>query len=153
MTVWSLEQAGQAVHEDMEALGSCKWDQLGQDLLMQPRLWGPISPEKPGLQRPPQGLPQDRNDSRGHWGRDKPEKRSNTAQPQNQLTRARGCILGVSHWWPEIDCGRSFDSMEIGKCHKSVSLKSCLLCICQHVTGHLSSPNPDRDSQPHRPQV
>jgi hypothetical protein len=65
-TAWSLKQAGQVVHEHTQIFGSRKWNQLGQDLLVQPRLRAPISTEKLVLQLSPQGLPQDRNDSRGH---------------------------------------------------------------------------------------
>lgn len=64
------------VHEDTEVLGSCKWDQLGQDLLMQPRLGGPVSTQQPGLQAPPQGPPQNGNDGRGHWGGDRKKRLS-----------------------------------------------------------------------------
>lgn len=35
MTGWSLQQAGQVVHEGTQVLGSGKRDQLGQDLLWQ----------------------------------------------------------------------------------------------------------------------
>lgn len=67
-TAGHLKHAGQTVHKDTEILVSGKWDQLGQDFLMQPRLWETVGMEKSVLQLPPQGLSQDRNDSRGHWG-------------------------------------------------------------------------------------
>ena len=92
MTGWSLQQAGQAVHEGTQVLGSGKWDQLGQDLLLQPGLWGPVGAEKPGLQRRPQGLPQDRNDSGRSWGGD-----------EREGVRRHGLAAWArSHWWLKV---------------------------------------------------
>lgn len=117
VTGWSLQQAGQAVHEGMQVLGSGKRDQLGQDLLRQPRLWGPVGAEKPGLQWHPQGLPQDRNDSRRSWGGDERE-RSQMPQP---------CGLGEVTLVAQDGTLASSDAMEIDKCYASVFPESRML--------------------------
>ena len=97
----SPKRAGQAVHEHTEVLGSCKRNQLGQDLRVQPRPLGPICTEEPGLQRPPQGLPQDGGDGGRHCGRHRRRDRhtQGDAEPVRISSRELAVLSQQSRPW------------------------------------------------------